>query len=170
MIRCATFACLLALCGFALCRGQNASGSIEATLCDLYQHADQYTGKIVKVRGGSVNSLEIDDILHDSQPVTCPAYMRIVVVFPDQIKPGPSFQLVRDESYKKLEEALHYSSPIHIDATYVGRFDAAFYWRDQKRIRVGEYVGKGYGKKHRYDGRIVLQQVFDVWAMPLPRL
>jgi hypothetical protein len=27
---------------------------------------------------------------------------------------------------------------MHIDATYEGRFDAAFAWRDHKRIRVGD--------------------------------
>jgi len=95
--------------------------------------------------------------------------MRIIVVFPDQVKPAPDFQLVQDESYKKLAEALHYPGPIHIDATYEGRLDAAFAWRDHKRIRLGQYGGKGYGKKHEYDGRIVLHQVSDVWAKPLPR-
>jgi len=94
--------------------------------------------------------------------------MRILVVFPDQVKPSPGFQIVQDESYKKLVDALHYSGPIHIDATYEGRLDAAFAWRDHKRIKVGQNAGNGYGEKHEYDGRIVLRQVSDVWAMPLP--
>jgi len=96
--------------------------------------------------------------------------MRIIVVFPDQVKPAPGFNLVRDESYKRLEEALHSRSPIHIDATYEGRFDAAFAWRQGKRVKLGQGNDKGYGKKHEYDARIVLRQVYDVWASPLPRL
>jgi hypothetical protein len=165
----ATYGCVLLLAGWRFCCGQNASKPVEATLCDLYQHPEQYAGKMIKVRGGSVGELSIEDLLHDSQSKPCPTYMRIIVVFPDQVKPAPDFQLVQDESYKKLVEALHYPGPIHIDATYEGRLDAAFAWRDHKRIRVGQYAGKGYGKKNEYDGRIVLHQVSDVWAKPLPR-
>jgi len=68
-----------------------------------------------------------------------------------------------------LEDALHHRGPIHIDATYEGRFDAAFAWRDHKRVRVGPDGENGYGKKHEYDARIVLRQVSDVWAKPVPR-
>lgn len=143
---------------------------VEVTLCDLYQHPEKHAGRMIKVRGGSVGGdLRIEDILHDSHSEPCPTYMRIVVVFPDQVKPTPRFHLVRDESYKKLEEALHYPGPIHIDATFEGRFDAAFVWRDHKRVRVGPDEEKGYGKKHEYDGRIALRQVSDVWAKPIPR-
>jgi hypothetical protein len=163
-----TFGCLLLLieCGF--CLGQNAAGPVEVTLCELYQHPEDYAGKIIKVRGGSVSGLGIEDLMHDSQQVPCLTYMSIVVVFPEQVKPAPGFQLVRDESFKKLEDALNYNGPIHIDATYEGRFDAGFAWRDKKRIRAGDYTGKGYGKKHFYDGRIVLIRVSNVWAMPIP--
>src|ERR1051325_209524 len=107
-----TCGCLLLLieCGF--CLGQNTAGPIEITLCELYQHPEDYAGKIVKVRGGSVSGLGIQDLMHDSQPIPCPTYMRIVVVFPAQVKPTPDFLLVRDESYKKLEEALNYKGPV----------------------------------------------------------
>jgi hypothetical protein len=44
-----------------------------------------------------------------------------------------------------------------------------FVWRDHKRIKMGPGTEKGYGKKHNYDGQIVLRQVSDVWAKPLPR-
>jgi hypothetical protein len=163
-----TFGCVLLLSSCSFCWGQEAQKSIETVLCDLYQHPEQYAGKVIKVRGGSVSGLRIEDLLHDSHPKPCPTYMRIMVVFPDHVKPPPGFQLVRDESYKKLEEALNYSGPIHIDATYEGRFDAAFVWRDHKRVRLGLENEKGYGKKHEYDGRIVLYRVSDVWAKPLP--
>ncbi len=161
--------CLLLLTGCLLCWGQESSASpVAATLCDLYQHPEQYAGKMVKVRGGTVGDLHIEDTLHDSHAEPCPAYMRIVVVFPDQVRPAPGFELLKDESYRKFSEALHSPSPVHIDATYEGRFDPVFVWRDHKRIRVGQGNEEGYGKKHEYDGRIVLHQVSDVWAKPLP--
>ncbi len=160
-------ALLLVSCGF--CWGQEAVKPIETTLCELYRNPEQYAGKMIKVRGASVGSLSIGDALHDSPAGKCPAYMRIIVVFPEQVKPAPAFQLVRDDSYRKLEEALHAAGPTHIDATYEGRFDAAFVWRDQKRIRIAEDQVKGYGKKHEYDGRIVLRQVSDVWTRRLPQ-
>ena len=162
--------CFLLLCSCALCYGQATITSAEITLCDLYQRPELYAGKIIKVRGGSVSSLAIDNVLHDSQQVPCSAHMRIVVVLPDNMKPTPDFQLIRDDSYRKLEEALRGRGPMRIDATYEGRFDAAFTWRDGKRVRVGQYDGKGFGNKQQYDGRIVLQRVSDVWSYPLPHL
>ena len=161
-------ACLLLLCSCASCYGQHATNSAEITLCDLYQRPELYAGKTIKVRGGSVSSLALENLLHDSQPVTCSAYMRIVVVLPDEVKPVPDFQLIRDDSYRKLQEALHGPGPIRIDATYEGRFDAAFTWRNGKRVRVGQYDGEGFGNKRQYDGWIVLQRVSDVWSYPLP--
>jgi hypothetical protein len=166
---CLAFGCVSLLADCAVCSGQGSVKPVEATLCDLYQHPEQYAGKMIRVRGGSVDGLSIEDILHDSHAEPCPAYMRIVVVFPDQAKPVPDFQLIQDESYKKLIEALHYHGAIHIDATYEGRFDAAFRWHDHKRFRVGRYEDEGYGKKHEYDGQIVLHQVSGVWTQPLPR-
>ena len=166
----ATYGAAFLLTCWASCRGQDGGAKpIEATLCDLYQHPEQYAGRIIKVRGGSVGGeLRIENILHDSPAAPCPTYMRIVVVFPDRVKPSPGFQLVRDESYRELEAALHRGGPVHIDATYEGRFDAAFAWRDGKRLRVDQAAAKGYGKGHEYDARIVLRQVSDVWAGPVP--
>ena len=162
-------ACILLLIGCGFVRGQDAAKPVELTLCSLYQFPEQYAGKMIKVRGVSVGGLAIEDLRHDSQAEVCPTYMRIVVVFPDQVRPQPAFHLIRDDSFMKLEDALRSRGPIHIDATYEGRFDAAFAWRDHKRIRVGDSTKEGYGKNHEYDGRIVLRQVSDVWAKPLPR-
>jgi hypothetical protein len=141
----------------------------EVTLCDLYQHPEQYAGKMIKVRGGSVSGLEIEDLLHDTPSKPCPAYMTIVVVFPHQVEPAPGFQLVQDEAQKKLAEALRSSVAIKIEATYAGRFDAAYVWREQKRIPVSAQEGKHPAQKQDWDGRIVLRQVFDVWTYALPR-
>ena len=100
----ATSCCLLLLTGCGVCWSQDASNPVEATLCDLYQHPERYAGKMIKVRGGSVGELRIEDTLHDSHAETCPAYMRIIVVFPDQVRPAPGFQLVQDESYKSCQK------------------------------------------------------------------
>jgi hypothetical protein len=160
----------LCLAALGACGWNDVPTAVEATLCDLYTHPEKYAGKMVRVRAGSFGQeLSLEDILHDSKTEPCPAYMRINVVLPDHVKPEPGFQLVRNEPYKKLEEGRAYSGPIHIDATYEGRFDAVFVWRDHKRISVGPSQAKGYGKKHRYDGRIVLREVSAVWAEPVPR-
>jgi hypothetical protein len=160
--------CAVLLSCVALCCGQAAPQPVGATLCDLYQRPEEYAGKVVKVRGASVGDLRIESTLHDSSAKPCSAYMRLIVVFPDQVKPAPAFQLIRDESYEKLDQALRSPEPVHIDATYEGRFDPVFVWRDHKRIRVGQGHAKSHWIKHQYDGRIVLRQVSDVWTMRPP--
>lgn len=157
-----TYGCVLLLAGCAFCWGQDAAKPVEATLCDLYQHPEQYAGKMVKVRGSIAgNDMWIDVFAEKS----CTSWMRVVVVFPKQVKPPPDFDLVRDDSFKEFEDAMYHPRPIHIEATFEGRFDSVVTVQDGKRTRVG----KGYGKKHDYDGRIVLQKVSDVVAKPLPR-
>ncbi|MFI5097542.1 MAG: hypothetical protein ACHQT6_06165 [Candidatus Acidiferrales bacterium] len=165
-LMCVTFGCALLLAQSAIRGGQRVSNPVEVTLCDLYQHPEQYMDKMVKVQGTVAgNDLWIDAFTEKP----CVTYMRLIVVFPDQVNPAPSFDLVRDKSFKELEDALYQPRPIHIDATFEGRFDTAFYWRDQKRIPVGRGQVKGYGMKHDYDGQIVLHQVSAVVAKPLPR-
>ena len=169
MIMRRSFGCMLLLIGWGFCWTQDVPKPVQVTLCDLYQYPEQYAGRMVKVRAGAISDLSLDNILHDSPTRPCPTYMRIIVEFPDQVTPAPGFQLVRDEPYKKLLEALHNRRATHIDATYEGRFDAAFAWRDHKRIKIGQDKEKGFGIKHEYDGRIVLYQVSDVWAQPVPQ-
>jgi hypothetical protein len=164
-----TFACALTLSGFEFCWAQEALAPVETTLCQLYQHPERYAGKMIRVRGGSLGNLRIEDSLHDVPVGMCSAYMRLVVVLPDQVKPAPAFQLIRDESYRRLDEALHSQGPVRIDATYEGRFDPIFVWRDHKRVRVsGNQVQDG-GSQYPYDGRIVLRRVSDVWTKLLPK-
>ena len=160
--------CMALAIGSALCHDQDLSKSLDVNLCDLYQHPEEYSGKIVRVRGGSVGGLWIENIFRDAPTTPCPAYMTIVVVFPHQVKPAPGFDLVRDESLAELEQGLHRARPMHIDATYEGRFDPLFVHRDGGRFKVGHHTQKGYGKNHFYDARIVLHRVSDVWTLPLP--
>ena len=160
-----TFGCFLLVMNPRLpVTEQDNATHVETTLCDLYQNPRQYTGKIVKVRGTVAgDELWIDTFTEKA----CPAYMRVTVVFPERVVPAPDFDLVRDESFKQLEAAIYHARPIHIEATFEGRFDGAFFWRDHKRIRIGPGTNKGYGKRHDYDGRIVLRQVSDVEVKPL---
>jgi hypothetical protein len=91
--------------------------------------------------------------------------MRIIVVFPEEIKPTPDFDLVRNVSLEQLNNALRDRIPNHIEATFEGRFDSVVVVREGKRIEIAE----GYGSKRDYQGRIVLHQVSDVIAKRLPR-
>jgi hypothetical protein len=151
---------ILTCCAFSL--AQPGAQPIETTLCELYQHPDQYAGKMVRVRGTIAgNDMWIDTFTEKP----CPSWMSIVVVFPDQVKPAPDFALVKDDSFKKFEEAMYHPRPIHIEATFEGRFDSTVTMENGKRIKTG----KGYGKKHQHNGRIVLHQVSDVTARPLGR-
>jgi hypothetical protein len=116
---------------------------------------------MVKVRGSIAgNDMWID--IFAEKP--CTSWMRVVLVFPKQLRPPPDFDLVRDDSFKEFEDAMYRPRPIRIEATFEGRFDSVVTVQDGKRTRVG----KGYGKKHDYDGRIVLRQVSDVVAKLLP--
>jgi hypothetical protein len=141
---------------------QVSTQAVETTLCEMYQHPDQYAGKIVKVRGTIAgNDLWIDALTQ----TPCSSWMSIVVVFPSQVKPAPDFDLVRDDSFKEFENAIYHRRPIHIDATFEDRFDSAVTVQDGKRTKTSE----GYGKKHEHDGRIVLHIVSDVVAKTVPR-
>jgi hypothetical protein len=73
-----------------------------------------------------------------------------------------AFSFFQDESFAKFQDALH--KGMNVEATFEGRFDEAFVLRDHKRISVGS--NKGYGKKHRFGARLVLQRVSEVVARP----
>jgi hypothetical protein len=117
---------------------------------------------MVKVRGTIAgNDMWIDAFT--TEP--CSVWMSIVVVFPNQVQPAPAFDLVRDDSFQEFEESMYQRRPIHIEATFEGRFDSIITMQDGKRTKAGA----GYGKKHEHDGRIVLHRVSDVMSKPLPR-
>jgi hypothetical protein len=163
----ATIICIFVFVDCVLCSGRDDARPVEAILCDVYQHPEQYDGKMVKVRAAVIGIDFRDDLwIEDFAEKSCPAYMRVIVVLPEQVKPAPQFELVRDKSFKDFEDALHDGK--RVNATFEGRLDAAFHWRDRKRIAVGDSQAKGYGKKHGFDGRVVLHQVSDVVAKTVP--
>jgi hypothetical protein len=139
---------------------------VEVTLCELYQHPEQYQGRIISVRGTILGYKEIWIETPTSQRVpTRPAYMTILLDAPENIRPKPFFKLEKDEAYRQYENAQ--SKGMRIEATLEGRFDPVFTWKEQKRIRVGE--GQGFGKKHRADARIALRRMSDLKTWVLPR-
>jgi hypothetical protein len=164
-------AVLLALCYCAW--GQENMRALEVTLCELYQHPEKYGGKMVKVRasfaGWKEQDLWIEDFTRERltslTSESCQSWINVTVVFPEKVKPAPDFDLVRDDSFKEFQDALYHKSPMHIDATFEGRFDTVLAVQGGKRVRVG----KGYGKKGNYDARIVLYSVSEVWTLILPR-
>ena len=159
-VMCAS-AVLMAICYCAW--GQENMRTLEVTLCELYQHPEKHAGKMVKFRATVAGWKELE--VETFTRVPCPSYFMVTVVIPEKVKPAPGFDLVRDDSFKKFQDAFYYQGPIHIDATFEGRFDTVLVAQGEKRVRVG----KGYGKKGDYDARIVLYKVSDVWAMRLPR-
>ena len=137
---------------------------LKVTMCDLYEHPEQYAGKIVEVRANvSGNDLALDDF---SNQKSCSAYMKLHLELPADAKPVATFDLLRDDTYRELCGSLQRG--MNVTATFDGRFDPAFVWHDQKRTRVAGSNNDGYGKKHRYDGRIVLRKVSDILARPVP--
>jgi hypothetical protein len=134
---------------------------IKVTLCELAEHPEQYTGKMVAVRASEMGK---DFWIEDFTNRACSAYTPVVVVYPEQIKPAPGFDLVRDDAFNKFFEEVR--KGMHVEATYEGRFDVAYVWRDHKRIYVGSE--SGYGKKYKYGARVVLRRLSDVVSHPAP--
>lgn len=159
---------LLVLSGVASCgQAENQPATMKATLCDLAQHPEQYIGKMVEVRASVAgNDLWIDDF---EQKPACPSWMGVIVVLPEQVKPRVDFEVVRDDSFSQFFDDLR--KGMNVQATFEGRFEALYIWRNQKQIWIGESreKSKGFGKKGQYGGRIVLHRVSDILARRVPR-
>lgn len=141
---------------------------LELSICKLAKQPENYTGKMVVVRGSvskgwrappkAIKELSI------SEPwsvVSCPGVV-VTVVFPEAVQPKPDFDLQEDDAFRKLEKALRQRT--HIEGTFEGRFDSVFVLKDRKRIRVG----KGFGHRHRATMRLVLRKVYDLEIRPVP--
>jgi hypothetical protein len=152
---------------FARARSQNGSAPLKVTMCNLYVDPQKYAGKMIEVRATTRNlDLRLERPTFEPQePCATSGYMTIGLEFPQDVKPRPEFDLIRDESFEKYSHALQ--KLMRVEATFEGRFDPVFIWRNHKRERVGE--GEGYGKKHSEDGRIVLHRVSDVETKYIPR-
>lgn len=140
---------------------------LKTTMCDLYKNPGAYAGRMIQVRatimGFRAPELEQPSFL-PQEPCSAPGYMRIALELPQGVQPRPPFDLIADASFEKYQAALR--KPMRIEATLEGRFDPVFIWQNHKRIRISD--GKGYGKNHFADGRLVLHKMSDVatWAIP----
>jgi hypothetical protein len=146
--------------------GSNTEPVTETRLCALYESPAEYAGKFVRVRarvvGTDVNDLWIED---ERDCSAFSSYMIMLAEFPQNVWPQPPFTLEQNTSLAEFNAALR--RPVALWATLEARFDPVFVWRAKKRIRVGE--GNGFGKKQRYDGRLVVREISDVRTMILPR-
>lgn len=152
---------------FVRAQSQNGGTPVKVTICDLYTDPQKYAGKMIEVRATIGNrDLRIERPTFTPQD-SCAAsgYMSIGLELPQNVRPKPDFDLIRDESFQKYAEALQ--KLVRVEATLEGRFDPTFIWRNHKRERVGE--GDGYGKKHSEDGRLVLHKMSDVETKYIPR-
>ena len=141
--------------------------AMRATLCDLAQRPEQYIGKLVEVPASvSGNDLSIDDF---EQKPACPSWMGVILVLPEQMKPKPDFDVVRDDPFNQFFADLR--KGMNMQATFEGRFEAVYTWRNQKQVWIGEGGAnrKGFGKRGQYGGRILLRRVSDLLARPVPR-
>jgi hypothetical protein len=153
---------------FAGAQSHNGQAPLKVTMCDLYTDPQKYAGKMIEVRATIVGhhdpTLE-QPAFTPQDPCGASAYMTTGLEIPQNVKPKPKFDLIRDESFQKYEEAL--AKSMRIEATMEGRFDPVFIWRNRKRERVGE--GEGFGKKHSKDARLVLHRISDVVTKYNPR-
>ena len=160
----------LLLVGCGVCCGDQTAKPIPLTMCDLFEHPEQYTGKLVEVRGTS-NGYPIwlwDVPIHGSTK-TCSGWLNVTTVFPREVSPPPDFDLVRDESLGKFENAIN--RHMGIIATYEGRFDILYVIRDGKRINLatGKQERRRAGRMSFFDARIIIRSVSDVVSLPVPR-
>jgi len=144
---------------------EDSEGVTDTTLCALYENPAPYAGKFVRVRariiGHDLRDLWIEDVSACSKPTS---YMFMLAELPENARPKPPFSLEMNPSLSDFREAL----PKHVAlmATLEGRFDPAFVWKEKRHIGLAE--GEGFGKKHRYDGRLVLRRISDVKTIFLP--
>jgi hypothetical protein len=98
---------LLLMAHAVLSHGQIDQRSIplKVSMCDLYEHPDQYAGKTIEVRASvSGTDLSLEDF---SNQKPCSSYMRIDLEFPQDKNTGPNVGLVRDEAFNSFFDKLH---------------------------------------------------------------
>ena len=87
---------------------------------------------------------------------------------PEDVTPQPGFQLVRDGSFWQFCDQIRM---MNVQATFEGRFEAFYTWKQQERVWITSAQGKkGFGNKGRHGGRIVLYRVQMLWLITSPAL
>ncbi|HKO58855.1 MAG TPA: hypothetical protein VJ276_23510 [Thermoanaerobaculia bacterium] len=139
------------------------ASTVTVTLCDLYEHPEKYAGTTVIVRANATRSMAIEDFGTERR---CSAYMRLKVELPRRAEVAAGVVLKRDEALAEFFEKLR--KGMNVVATFEGRFDPVFVWRDRKRMKIKAESDVG-ATECQTDGRIILQRVSDVVGRPRPR-
>ena len=165
-MRYAILTTILIFVASALAIGQgDAAIPEQVTMCELYKNPKVHAGKIVQFRSSVTHwdsrHFWLDDF---GTPERCDAYMRLVTVFPRDVSPPPSFQFLRDESWRQFAAEIRSQN---VEATFVGVFQPYFVWRDHKRFSVAD--DQESRKEQKYDGQLVLLRLSDVVARPVAR-
>lgn len=141
--------------------------ALSISLCELYTNPKPYSGRMIQVRATIVGyrapELELP-AFSPSAPCTSRGYMRVALLTPNEVKPKPAVELVKDETFQRYEQA--FRRGMRIEATLEGQFDAAFMWQDKKRIKIG--TGGGFGKNHFADARLILRKISDLQTAQIP--
>src|ERR1700722_3850775 len=124
---------------------------VSTTLCEIAEHPDQFSGKLVSVRARYMGSSR-DFWIEDFNRASCSAYTPVMAAYPGAIKPEPPFRFSQDGSSASFYEAIREGK--EVEANFIGRIDVAYVWREQKKIAFGD--APGYGAKNRYGARLVI--------------
>ena len=141
-------------------RAEGNAAPLKVRLCDLHEHPEQYAGKMVEVRARIVG--RDDPTLDDFSKPPCSTFSVIALTFPHELRADAPFELEKNSSLREYDAAR--GKPMGIEATIQGRFDSIIVQQDGDRARAG----KGYGKKSKFESRLVVRELKDVftWRMP----
>ena len=149
-------------CSFSELQQISASDAISTNLCELAEHPQQFSGKLVSVLATVTGK---DILIDDFDGAPCSAYLMIVAVYPDAVKPPPGFEFQHDDSSAFFDKEVRTGK--NVEATFIGRFDVSYVWQNHVRVKVGKE--RGYGPKDQYGARIVLHRIANVTSRPRPR-
>lgn len=154
-------ACRLAVCALLL-TGAMSSNEAQTptttadrvTLCELYQHPEQYQGKVVQVYASiSGPELALDDL---AASTACPAQMKLKLEIPSE-HAIDQMNVETRADIKVLRRGYHANQI----AVIAGRFNAAFVRRDGVRTAIAGGDPQGYGRGRDFDGVLVLQSLTE---------
>jgi hypothetical protein len=108
---------------------------IKVTVCELLAKPEEFSGKQVIFHATLINPRRKALVDGDCG--------RVFLVFPgdEEVRPKAEFQLLEDDSFKKLMDAQSQLLPMppkkpgRITATFEGRFDSVFSLRNGRKVK-----------------------------------
>lgn len=144
---------------------EQADKLVSPTFCELVEQPEKFSGKMVSVRGRVARGWTrtgrpIQDLgIGEPWPFTRCASKIIRVDFPEQARPKPDFELIKDDGFHAFVSALR--GYTRIEATFQGRFD----WSGGADKTTG---GSGGGNP-KLGMTLVLHNVSELDVKWLPR-